>query len=355
MNSEEAKLLDSEIKKEELAIEREKLRLSRQRFWIASVLIAIVALLGNLTIQYFTLIIERETAANEHLSKFKDEATHQNLDIRIALADFFKTVSANREARARWATYHGNMIENQKQIDNINSAIGQAETVIEQKNQEIANLNSQVQQLSDSAGAGEEEIRELLQKIDVLQEEVLDQRVEIEQKEEEIRRIDPLGTPSQQQISSVPPRWLEIARAELGTREIRGLTHNPRIIEYHNTLSIPPRNDESAWESSFVNWVLMKAGHSGPQSNNMNDWLTWGEPAVPVRRGCIAVLGSIDATSNRSVVNANYVGFFLEDRGDAILVFGGNQIHGTDTLPEVGEALFPKSEFLNCRYPLTTA
>lgn len=55
------------------------------------------------------------------------------------------------------------------------------------------------------------------------------------------------------------PQWLNIAINELGVAELRN-GDNPKIVEYHRTTLLAAKNDETPWCSSFVNWVLMKAG-----------------------------------------------------------------------------------------------
>lgn len=60
--------------------------------------------------------------------------------------------------------------------------------------------------------------------------------------------------------------WLEIARGELGQREIKGDAHNPRILEYHQSVRGKITSDETPWCSSFVNWAMEKAGIRGTDS-----------------------------------------------------------------------------------------
>ena len=59
-------------------------------------------------------------------------------------------------------------------------------------------------------------------------------------------------------------KWMAIAWAEIGQAEIKTAgKHNPRIIEYHASTFGKYKNDEEAWCSSFVNWVIRKAGIKG--------------------------------------------------------------------------------------------
>ena len=74
------------------------------------------------------------------------------------------------------------------------------------------------------------------------------------------------------------PEWLQIARAEaqLGVKEDPRLgKQNKRIIEYHALTTLAATTDETAWCSSFVNWVLWQAGYVGTRSAAAKSWLTW--------------------------------------------------------------------------------
>ena len=47
--------------------------------------------------------------------------------------------------------------------------------------------------------------------------------------------------------------WMDIARGELGTREVPGPDDNPRVLAYYADAGHPDvRNDETAWCAAFV-------------------------------------------------------------------------------------------------------
>ena len=71
--------------------------------------------------------------------------------------------------------------------------------------------------------------------------------------------------PKQAGAMGSDPRWITIARQEISIKEIKGSSHNPRVVEYHETTG-KFGNDETAWCSSFVNWVMIKAGYQGTNS-----------------------------------------------------------------------------------------
>ncbi len=55
------------------------------------------------------------------------------------------------------------------------------------------------------------------------------------------------------------PKWLVIAKKEIGTAEGIGAANNQRILDYHATTG-GYGQDSVPWCSSCVNWVMDKAG-----------------------------------------------------------------------------------------------
>ncbi len=55
------------------------------------------------------------------------------------------------------------------------------------------------------------------------------------------------------------PLWMEIAKGELGVKEIPGPANNKRIVEYHRT-TIGTYPDETPWCASFTCWCMEQAG-----------------------------------------------------------------------------------------------
>jgi len=77
----------------------------------------------------------------------------------------------------------------------------------------------------------------------------------------------------------VSPSWLEVAKAELGTKEIIGPAANPRILEYLKTVhikDIKDAKDEVPWCSAFVNWVMLSSNLQGTGSAVARSWIFWG-------------------------------------------------------------------------------
>jgi uncharacterized protein (TIGR02594 family) len=117
------------------------------------------------------------------------------------------------------------------------------------------------------------------------------------------------------------PAWISVAEAEVGTQEIAGRRHNPRIIEYHSTTG-RFSDDETAWCASFVNWVLRQAGKTGTGSAMAMSFASYGTRLERPAYGSIAV---ISYGGGRG-----HVGFVVGRQGDRVLLLGGNQSNGVN-------------------------
>lgn len=136
------------------------------------------------------------------------------------------------------------------------------------------------------------------------------------------------------------PRWLTIARAEIGVKEIAGAADNPRILEYHTTTTLRAREDEVPWCSSFVNWCLQQAGIVGTRSAAAASWEAWGAACGPTP-GAIVVIRHIAGPDGQATGSGsgNHVGFWTGADLAHIKLLGGNQSDA------VKESLFPLSKY----------
>jgi uncharacterized protein (TIGR02594 family) len=110
---------------------------------------------------------------------------------------------------------------------------------------------------------------------------------------------------------------LEIARREIGVKEIKGPQHNPRILEYHQATKHKNPSDEAAWCSAAACWVHQQAGAPHPNSALAKDWASFGKEIFKPVPGCIVVLKRGDGLF--------HVGFFVKEVAERIDVLGGNQ------------------------------
>lgn len=85
--------------------------------------------------------------------------------------------------------------------------------------------------------------------------------------------------------------WMRVARSQMGMTEVAGNRHNARIVEYHTATTLPRRvhTDETAWCSSFVNWVFEWVGIRGTRSALAASWIHWGRSTLP-REGAVVVI-----------------------------------------------------------------
>jgi uncharacterized protein (TIGR02594 family) len=114
--------------------------------------------------------------------------------------------------------------------------------------------------------------------------------------------------------------FLEIAAKEKGVSEIPG-GNNPRIVFYDSFTSLGAKNDEVAWCSAFVNYVVTEAGLHGTDSASARSWLSWSDGKqieIPIS-GCIVVL------KRGNNPQEGHVAFYLGKHGDSLLLRGGNQ------------------------------
>lgn len=143
-------------------------------------------------------------------------------------------------------------------------------------------------------------------------------------------------------VNSEPaePRWLAIARGQLGVRELGGPeASNPVIEGYFATTTGGPRPDDVPWCGAFVSFCLAAAGSNGKGSARAADWLDWGVALDTARRGCVTVL------SPQSPGASGHVGFWVGEEGDDLLLLGGNQGN------EVGISRYRKADVRGLRWP----
>jgi uncharacterized protein (TIGR02594 family) len=137
----------------------------------------------------------------------------------------------------------------------------------------------------------------------------------------------PTAVPKVAEGTSDAP-WMAIAAAELGVHEnsLPG-QHTQRILDYHQTTTLRATRDEVPWCSSFVNWVMLQAGHQGTKSALAASWLDWGRTLDAPRPGAITVIKRKGATSDPATGSGtgNHVGFCVSHSAASIRLLGGNQ------------------------------
>ncbi len=138
------------------------------------------------------------------------------------------------------------------------------------------------------------------------------------------------------------PVWLATALYELGVKETPGAKSTPRIDEYAQATraGVPPSGDETAWCSSFQNWVFLQHSITGTRLKAARSWLMWGQ-AIDVRPGAVAVL------SRGPDPTFGHVGTVLWADEKTLWLVGGNQGNA------VSVKAYPRERLLgSCRWPL---
>lgn len=157
------------------------------------------------------------------------------------------------------------------------------------------------------------------------------QSVKFENKEQK----SPESLPTNPVSNDTP--WMTIAEAEIGVTE----SNNPkRVIEYHQATSLKAKDTATSWCSSWVCWVLERAGYKTTKSAWARNWLTYGQIA-DVQRGAIVVL------ERNGPGGDSHVGFCTGKQTEThIELLSGNSSNS------VCIKMYPKKNLLGCRWPV---
>lgn len=135
------------------------------------------------------------------------------------------------------------------------------------------------------------------------------------------------------------PVWLAEARKHIGTREVKGAQHEPKILSWWKAIRRGGiKDDETPWCAAFVGAMLESVGIMSSRFESAKSYLDWGQALPAPVVGCIVVVGRD---------GGGHVAFCVgEDRsGGYLLLLGGNQ---GDTVCIVA---FPRWRVLGYRWP----
>jgi uncharacterized protein (TIGR02594 family) len=117
------------------------------------------------------------------------------------------------------------------------------------------------------------------------------------------------------------PKWLKIARGELGVKEAPGAANNPRVLKYYADAGHPEVNADSvAWCAAFVGACLERSGVASSKSLAARSYLQWGKPVKKPFPGCVAVFSRGDPRGWQG-----HTGFYLDEDAKGIRILAGNQ------------------------------
>ena len=136
--------------------------------------------------------------------------------------------------------------------------------------------------------------------------------------------------------------WLQTAKKYLGTKEIVGKEHNPKIVKMYSNVGFPEiKDDETAWCAAFTGSVLKESGYPFMKSLSARSYLSYGKKLSDPKEGAIVVFWRGSPTSWQG-----HVGFVTKFDNKYVWVLGGNQNN------EVNESKYERSKVLGYRWPI---
>jgi uncharacterized protein (TIGR02594 family) len=143
--------------------------------------------------------------------------------------------------------------------------------------------------------------------------------------------------------ASGEPKWLQLARQDLGIKEVPGKGANPEIMRAWRYCDYdPPDGDETAWCSAKACEWIERSDMPSTRAPNARSWLKWGSELKKPKPGAVTVFWRGSPTGWQGHV-ALYLG--PGDKAGTVKVLGGNQSNGV-TIQDYSEA-----QLLGYRWP----
>lgn len=138
------------------------------------------------------------------------------------------------------------------------------------------------------------------------------------------------------------PRWLTLARSEIGTVETPGAGDNPKILAYAKDAGVGSvvNHDSVPWCAAFVGAILQRSAIAPTGKANARSYEEWGQVLRAPVKGCVIVL----KRDNNPALG--HVGFCVGVDDIHIQLLGGNQGD------KVSIASFPRNRVVACRWPV---
>jgi uncharacterized protein (TIGR02594 family) len=135
------------------------------------------------------------------------------------------------------------------------------------------------------------------------------------------------------------PKWLALARKEVGVKESPGFENNKIVQQYYVDAGSGRMPDSVPWCAAFVGAMLKRAGLKGTGLLAARTYLNWGIKLAKPKPGCIVVFERGNSRWQ------GHVAFYIKDVGTHVRVLGGNQAD------MVSYSDYPKSKLLGYRWP----
>lgn len=140
------------------------------------------------------------------------------------------------------------------------------------------------------------------------------------------------------------PRWLELARAEIGVLEKAGPEANPKVLAFFREVGHEwVKDDATAWCGAFEGAIFKRAGIAPPPPSKVlgaRNWESWGERLDQPALGCVGVKRRTDGQAWQG-----HVGFVVAASPTTIWMLGGNQADSVSIAP------FSRWQFTAFRWP----
>jgi uncharacterized protein (TIGR02594 family) len=136
---------------------------------------------------------------------------------------------------------------------------------------------------------------------------------------------------------STEPKWLTIARKDIGLKEGPGMKNNPRVIQMFKEAGHPEiSSDGVAWCAAATGAWLKEAGFKPSGSLLALSYAKWGQPLAGPVVGAIAC---------RTRTGGGHVGFVVSTAPGVVNLLAGNQSDA------VNIAAHPRNAFVAFRWP----
>ena len=140
---------------------------------------------------------------------------------------------------------------------------------------------------------------------------------------------------------TMEPRWLTIARQDLGVVEVKGKLSNPRIVEMFKEAGFSGIKDDSvAWCAAALGSWLKRAGLKPSASLAARSYETWGERLERPMLGAIGVKRRAGGAAWQG-----HVGIVVAANPTTIWMVSGNSADSVNIAP------FSRWQFTAVRWP----
>lgn len=132
--------------------------------------------------------------------------------------------------------------------------------------------------------------------------------------------------------------WITEAKRHLGTKEIPGAKHEPKILAWWKAIKRGGiKTDEVPWCAAFVGGCLEAVGIVSSRYESAKSYLTWGQKLHAPLPGCVVVF---------SRDGGGHVAFVVGvDKSGNLMCLGGNQGNA------VTIAAFSRDRAIGYRWP----